>query len=180
MNSPFLTGLIGSLILVLGAAWPEGKKVKHPAKYVKNWLFVTGGILMFLYAIFGYQQGGPIFFVILQIFIAISNILMMLNTKDSIDVPILTVSGLGLVVWALTAFEGYNTVLFVLGLTGIGLGYAFQMGTLRRNLSLAIGSLLIAIFSYIANDQIFFWLNLFFAIFSTYYVIKQKWPKFFS
>lgn len=172
MNSIFLTGLVGSLVLVTGAAWPEIKNIKHPIKSLKNWLFAVGGFIMLLYAIFGYQQGGPIFFVILEILVAIASILMMLNTPDKIDTPILTISSLGLIIWSLYLFEGYHTVLFILGLCGIGLGYAFQMGTLRRSIALTFGSVLIALFSYIEASWIFFWLNVFFGIFSAYYIFK--------
>lgn len=172
MDYIFLTGLVGSLVLVAGAAWPETKDIKHPTKSLKNWLFAIGGFIMLLYAIFGYQQGGPIFFVILEILVAISSILMMLNTPDKVDTPILTISSLGLIIWSLYLFEGYNTVIFILGLCGIGLGYAFQMGTLRRSVALTLGSVLIAVFSYIEASWIFFWLNVFFAIFSAYYVYK--------
>ena len=172
MNYIFLTGLVGSFVLVTGAAWPEIKDVKHPTKSLKNWLFAIGGFIMLLYAIFGYQQGGPIFFVILEILVAISSILMMLNTPDKVDTPILTISSLGLIIWSLYLFEGYNTMFFILGLCGIGLGYAFQMGTLRRSVALTLGSVLIALFSYIEASWIFFWLNVFFAIFSAYYVYK--------
>jgi len=38
MDYIFLTGLVGSIILVTGAAWPENTNVKHPAKSFKNWL----------------------------------------------------------------------------------------------------------------------------------------------
>jgi hypothetical protein len=173
MDYIFLTGLIGSLILVTGAAWPEAKDVNHPTKSIKNWLFAIGGLIMFIYAIFGYQQGGPIFFVILEILVVITSILMMLNTPDKVDAGIITISGLGLIVWSLSLFEGYNTIFFILGLSGIGLGYAFQGGTLRRSIALTLGSALIALFSYIEASWIFFWLNLFFAIFSAYYLIKE-------
>ncbi len=172
MDYIFWTGLVGSLVLVTGAAWPEIKDVKHPAKSLKNWLFAIGGFVMLLYALFGYQQGGPIFFVILEILVAISSILMMLNTPDKVDAPILTISSFGLIIWSLYLFEGYSTVFFILGLCGIGLGYAFQMGTLRRSVALTLGSVLIAFFSYIETSWIFFWLNVFFAIFSAYYLYK--------
>ncbi len=170
MDYIFIIGLVGSLVLVTGAAWPEAKDVKHPAKSLKNWLFAMGGFIMLLYSIFSYQQGGPIFFVILQIIVAIASILMMLNTPDKVDLPIIAISGLGLIIWSLYLFEGYNTVFFIIGLSGIGLGYAFQMGTLRRSIALTLGSVLIALFSYIEASWIFFWLNVFFAIFSAYYV----------
>ncbi len=173
MDYIFTTGLIGSLILVIGAAWPESKDIKHPTKSVKNWLLAVGGFMMLLYAYFGYQQGAPIFFLILQILVAITSILMMLNTPDKIDTPIIGVSGLGLIIWSLYLFEGYSTIIFILGLCGVGLGYAFQMGTLRRSIALTLGSVLIAIFSYIEASWIFFWLNTFFAIFSAYYVYKD-------
>jgi len=172
MNYIFLTGLIGSLVLVTGAAWPEIKDIKHPTKSLKNWLLAIGGFIMLLYSIFGYQQGGPIFFVILECLVAIASILMMLNTPDKVDTPILTIASLGFIIWSLFLFEGYNTVFFILGLCGVGLGYAFQMGSLRRSIALTLGSALIALFSYFEASWIFFWLNQFFAIFSAYYVYK--------
>lgn len=172
MDYIFLTGLLGSLVLVTGAAWPEIKEVNHPAKSTKNWLFAIGGAMMLLYAIFNYQQGGPIFFMMLEILVVIASVLIMLNTPDKVDTPIIAISGLGLIVWSLSLFEGYNTLFFILGLSGVGLGYAFQMGTLRRSVALTLGSVLIALFSYIEASWIFFWLNLFFAIFSAYYVYK--------
>ena len=128
---------------------------------------------MLLYAIFDYQNGGPIFFVIMEILVAISSILMMLNTPDKFDTTLIAISGLGLIAWSLYLFEGYNTVFFILGLCGVGLGYAFETGTLRRGIALTLGSVLIALFSYIEASWIFFWLNIFFAIFSGYYVFKR-------
>jgi len=48
---------------------------------------------------------------------------------------------------------------------------------------LALGGALIALFSYFEVNWIFFWLNVFFAIFSGYYVYKMidfkpKWGKY--
>jgi len=180
MDIPFLIGLVGAIILVMGAAYPV-KPVKHPTKSIKNWLFAIGAVCMFIYALLGYLDGGPIFFLILQILVAVSTVLMMLDTPDKVDVPILGISGLVLIIWSLTLFEGTNTVFFVIGLVGIALGYALKPGSIQRNLSLTLGSALIAIFSYIEKDAIFFWLNTFFALFSAYYVIKlmltAKHPK---
>jgi len=171
MDYIFLTGLAGSLVLVTGAAWPEqkGKKAIHS---VKNWLLGLGAVVMCTYATLGYLAGGPIFFIFLQAFVIIASILMMMETSDILDTAVLTISGLAFIVWSLFLFEGYNTVFFILGLTGIGLGYAFEMGTIRRSLALTAGSALIALFSYIEASWIFFWLNVFFAIFSGYYLIK--------
>jgi len=173
MDYIFLTGLIGSLILVIGSAWPESKDVKHPIKSLKNWLLaIGGGVILLIYAILNYQQGGAIFFVLLQVLVAISSILMMLNADDRIDIPVIGVSGLALIIWSLYLFEGYNTIFFILGLCGISLGYTFKMGTLRRSIALTAGSILIALFSYIEASWIFFWLNVFFAVFSAYYLYK--------
>jgi len=171
MDYIFLTGLIGAIILVVGAAWPESKKIKDPKHSVKNWLLGLGVIPMLLYSIFGYMQGGPIFFIFLQALIAVASVLMMLNTDDRLDMAVISICGLGLIIWSLYLFEGFNTIFFILGLAGIGLGYTFKMGTLRRSISLMFGGALIAFFSYLEANWIFFWLNVFFALFSTYYVI---------
>lgn len=170
---PFLTGLVGSLILVTGAAWPEQKKLKSPRASIKNWLFAVGGLLMLLYAIMGYQAGGPVFFVFLEILVMIATFLMMLDTDDRLDAGVIGGSGLLFIVWSLTLFEGYNTIFFIIGLSGIGLGYAFEIGSLRRDVMLTVGSGLIALFSYIEASWIFFWLNTFFALFSGYYLMKS-------
>ena len=173
MNLPFLVGLIGSLILVTGAAWPEKPSKKHPTKSIRNWLFAIGGFTMLAYSIMGYMAGGPVFFIFLQGLVGISSILMMLNVPDKIDIPILTIASIALIVWSLYLFEGLNTVFFILGLTGIAFGYAMDMGTFKRNFALTLGSVLIAIFSYIEQSWIFFWLNVFFALFSGYYTVKS-------
>lgn len=172
MNPIFLTGLIGSIILVIGAAWPEPTLPKHPTQSTKNWLFAVGGVVMLAYSILGYMQGSPIFFVLLEILIVISNILMMLKVDDRIDVLIIGLGGLGFSIWSLYLFQGYATILFVIGLSLIGFGYSFDMKTLRRAVALTLGSLIIAAFSYLEASWIFFWLNTFFAIFSGYHMIK--------
>lgn len=168
----FITGLVGSLVLVTGAAWPEPKSPKHPVKSLKNWLLAIGGLVMFLYALFGFLAGGQIFFVILETLVVIASIMMMFDVPDRIDTPVIIISGLALIIWSLFLFEGYNTVFFIFGLSGVGLGYAFQMGTLRRSMALTAGSALIALFSYIEASWIFFWLNVFFAVFSAYYLFR--------
>jgi len=149
MDYIFLTGIIGSIVLVTGAAMPEKATKKHPVKSFKNWLFAVGGIIMFAYAILNFLDGGPIFFIFLQILVAVATVLMMIDISDVIDAIILTISGIALIIWSLTLFEGINTVFFVVGLTGIGLGYAFKVGSIRRVLSLTLGSALIAIFSFV-------------------------------
>ncbi|MFA5792941.1 MAG: hypothetical protein WC897_03680 [Candidatus Gracilibacteria bacterium] len=167
-----LCGVIGSLILVTGAAWSEGKNTKSPIKSIKNWLFAFGALIMLIYSFLGYIVGAPVFFVILEILMVIASILMMLNVPDKIDIGVITISTLALIIWSLFLFDGYTTILFILGLYGVGLGYTLQMGSLNRSLALTAGSILIALFSYLEASWIFFWLNAFFAIFSAYYVYK--------
>ncbi|MBM3231022.1 hypothetical protein FJZ28_01715 [Candidatus Peregrinibacteria bacterium] len=170
-DATFVVGLIGSLILVGGAAYPL-EKVSHPAKSVKNWLFTIGGVCMLAYSLINYLTGGTIFFVILQLFIVLTTILMMLNIDDRYDTPIVAAGAIAMVIWSLTLFEGTSTVFFVIGLSGIGIGYALNMGTFKQNAALTLGSALIAYFSYREGNQIFLWLNVFFALFSGYYATK--------
>lgn len=172
MTPSFLIGLIGAFTLVAGAAYPPGENAARPMRSVKNWLFAIGGFLMLAYSTLNYMAGGVIFFVILQIFINSTSVLMMLNVRDAVDIPVITTVGTAMVAWSLYLFEGMNTAIFVLGLSVLGLGYALEMGTVRRNVCLAVGSGAVCLFSYIAGDMIFFWLNLFFALFSGYYAIR--------
>lgn len=171
MNYIFLTGLTGALTLVLGAAWPE--EMGKPAYSTKNWFFAFGALLMLGYALLNYFFAtGAVFFILLELMVIVASVLMMLDTSDRIDTIVLTISGVAFILWSLALYEGVNTIFFIVGLTGIGLGYAFDMGTVRRFLALTLGSVLIAIFSYLVKDMIFFGLNLFFAIFSAYYLAK--------
>lgn len=173
MDYIFLTGLLGSLVLVAGAAWPENKVQKSPVKSTKNWLFAIGGLIMLIYSIFGYQIGGSVFYVFLELLVCLASILMMLNVRDSIDTPIIVVSALGLIGWSLYLSQGYSTIIFITGLCGIGLGYALKMGSIKRDIALTLGSALIALFSYIEASWVFFWLNIFFALFSGHYLLKN-------
>lgn len=169
----FALGILGALILVCGAAYPV-KAFSHPIRSTKNWLFASGGFLMLIYAILNYLNGGDIFFVFLQILVNIASVLMMLNTDDRIDTAIISTAGLGLIIWSLTLFKDLSTFLFIFGLIGIAIGYAMKPGSFRRNITLTIGSILIAIFSYLVSDWIFFGLNSIFACFSGYYSWKLR------
>lgn len=170
-RSTFLVGLIGSLITVTGAAWNEKRKVEA-LKSIKNWLFAVGAIFLLTYAIMGYLSGGSIFYVMIESMVIIASILMMVDANDKTDTIILSVFGLGFVTWSLYLFEDLKTLYFIVGLTGVSLGYALEMGSIKRSAALTIGSILIAIFSYTEQNWIFFWLNVFFAIFSGYYLIQ--------
>ncbi len=173
MNYNFYIGVIGSIILVIGSAWPA-KKVKHPAYSKKNRLFAVGNIFMFIFAVLGYLSGGSVFFIFLQVLIAISTVMMMMKVAEKYVIPIISISGLLLIMWSLYLFEDYNTIFFILGLTVLALGFSLSTGTTHRNIALSVGSILIATFSYIEMNWIFFWLNAFFAVFSGYYAIKLQ------
>ncbi len=173
MTIPFLTGIVGSLILVIGAAWPEKRDIA-PTSSLKNWFFLIGGLVMLLYALFGYWQGGSIFFVFLEILICVASVLMMLDTNDVFDTAILSFSGILLVIFSLFLSQKFETIIFVIGLTSISFGYAFKMQTIRREAALTLGGVLIAIFSYLVANWIFFGLNFIFALFSLWYWIKAE------
>jgi len=172
MDLTFVIGLLGSVILVTGAALPE--KAESQTHSLKNWLFAVGGACMLVYSSLNYAAGGPVFFVFLQVLVNIASVFMMCNVRDDIDTPVMCVAGLALIVWSLTLFEGINTLFFIVGLTGIAMGYVMQTGTLRRSVALTVGSALIALFSYLEASWIFFWLNLFFALFSAYHIAEGR------
>ncbi len=171
LNYIFLTGLTGALTLVLGSAWPEEKG--KPVYSTKNWFFTFGAFLMLAYAGLNYFFAtGSVFFVLLELMVIVASALMMFDTSDRVDIIVLTLTGLAFVAWSLFLYEGVNTIFFIVGLTGISLGYALDMGTAKRFLALTAGSTLVAVFSYMVNDIIFFGLNSFFALFSAYYLVK--------
>lgn len=155
MDYRLLIGILGSAILVAGVANTDQK--------AKNLLFAVGNAYMFLYALVGYLTGGPIFFLILQIFIAISTLCMLLKVPDTYDTPILAIGGLALVGWSLSLFQDYTTAIFVVGLALLGLGFAMESGTRKREIALMGGSAVIALFSFFMKDWIFFGLNAIFA-----------------
>ncbi len=164
MDIRFAIGLLGSLILVIGVATTVSN--------IKNTLFAIGNACMFLYALLGYLDGGPIFFLILQIFVAISTVSMLLKVPDAYDTPLLAVSGLALVIWSLSLFEGYGTAIFVVGLVLLGIGFAMDTGTMKREIALMGGSAVIAIFSILMRDWIFIGLNVLFAALSFVNILR--------
>ncbi len=169
----FWVGILGSLILVTGAAWPMDKEGTKPTKSTKNWLFAIGGVTMLSYAISNtYFHQAPIFYVILELFLALTNVLMMLNTDDRLDTIIVSIAAIGFTIWSIYLFEGYSTIMFIIGLSVIGLGFSLETGSRRRDIALTLGSALIATFSYMVGSWTFFWLNTFFAVFSGYYMVK--------
>lgn len=167
-----MIGILGGIILVCGAAYPDRPNVR-PLTSIKDWLFALGGLAMLVYSIMNYLAGGSVFFVFLQGLVNLSSVFMMLETDDRIDTPVMIVATLALIAWSLWLIPGINTVIFILGLSGIGIGYCSTGGTIRRNMALLLGSALVAFFSFIEGNMIFFWLNVFFAGFSLVQVVKM-------
>ena len=168
----FIIWIIWAILLVIWSALPE-ENVK-PIKSKKDWLFSIWTLIMLVYAVANLLYWDwSIFFIILEIFAIITCILMLIDIDDKIDTIFITISGLILISWSIFISQDFNTVYFILWLTGIWLGFAFKTGSLRRDIWLTIWSVLIAVFSYLVGSWIFFWLNVFFALFSGYYFIKN-------
>jgi len=173
MDYSFWIGILGSLVLVTGAAWSIPRRLKNPLESTKDRLFLIGSSIMLLFAWIGYYNGLSIFFLILQILVVIAGILMMLNTNDKVDTIILSISWLVLVIRSLFLFQWYTTIIFIVWLVVLGFGYAFKTGSLRRDIALTLWSAFVAWFSFLEPNWIYFGLNVFFAIFSWYYLIKN-------
>lgn len=167
------TGLLGAALVVVGAAWPDKPGSQTHRTSVKNWLLAGGGVVMLTYALLGHLQGGPIFFVFLEAMIVVASILMMLDTDERIDVAILGVVGIGLAGASLVLFEGYQTLLFVLGLVAIALGYTLETGSLRRDVCFCVGRAMIALFSFLQASWVFFGLNLVSTVFAAGYLPRH-------
>lgn len=178
VDLPGIIGVAGGVILVAGAACPD-RPTLRPVASLKNWLFAIGALVMLVYSVMNWRLGGSVFFVFLEGLVNLSSVFMMLDTDDCIDTPVIGVATAGLILWSLRLFPGFRTILFILGLAGIAMGYCSKGGTPHRELALALGSALITYFSYIENNQVFFWLNLFFALFAglQLYLLKRQRPR---
>ena len=165
-------GIIGGIVLVLGAAWPA-HKVSHPIKSIKNWGLALGALIMLVFATLDYYYNqAPIFFILLQLLVNTASVLMMMKAGDKTSTILLSIIGTILIGFSLFIFEDFSTALFILGLLGVGIGYALETGTIKRNVALLLGSILITIFSYLGASWIFFWLNAFFALFSAWHIFR--------
>src|SRR5690606_38465951 len=118
-------------ILVLGAAWPEHDQEKA-IHSIKNWPFALGALGLFIYSIFNYALGGSILYIFLETLALVASVLMMLELSDRADSSILGPLAGVLIVISWIMGEGAATILFILGLLGIGLGYAFTPQTRQR------------------------------------------------
>lgn len=122
---------------------------------------------MAAYSTLNWLSGGPVFFIFLQALVILSSVFMMLDVDDRVDTPIIVAAAAALVGWSLYLSQGNEIVIFILGLVGIALGYELKGGTVKREIALIVGSIMIAVFSYLSATWIFFWLNVFFALFSS-------------
>lgn len=165
MNFTTLIGVAGGLTLVIGAAAPDRAHVK-PIESRKNWLLALGALVMLVYSTLNYLAGGTVFFIFLQGLVILASAFMMLNVSDRIDTPIIALATIALIAWSLWIQPDLSTLPFILGLAGIAIGYCSEGGTPHREIALLIGSILIAAFSYRESNWVFFWLNVFFALFS--------------
>lgn len=168
----FWTGILGSVVLVLGSAWPDAPEGTKPYQNRKNQFFALGGLLMLLYAWLNWLQGGNVFFILLEIMVVLASILMLLGVSEKRSTLVISLLGLAFIAWSLLLFKEFQAVFFILGLAFISLGYISQSGSKRRQAALLLGSVLVAYFSFLAGEWIFFGLNLVFAAFSAYYLVS--------
>lgn len=162
-HATFLTGLIASLILVLGSAWPANK--------IKDRFFLVGNFGMLAYAILGYLSGSPIFYVFLELLCATSSVLFMLQVREKNSTRLIIALAAALLLASIYLLEGTNTIFFILGLTALAIGFTTR-SEIKRQSAFIMGCILISAFSYIENSMIFFWLNTVFGLFSAYYLLK--------
>jgi hypothetical protein len=173
MNFTFLIGIVWSIALIIWAAYPDSWKNKNPTKSIKNQLFTLWSVVMLIFSILWYLQWWDILFILLQILILISCVLMMIDIDDKIDSIIIWISWITLIWLSIFFSNSYNTIIFILWLIWLWLGYAFKMWSLRRDIALTLWSLSVVIFSYLEWNLIFLRLNIFFCLFSLYYTIKR-------
>lgn len=158
MDERLWIGWLGALILVTGAATVSSER--------KNLLFALGNACMFTYALLGSLRGEPVFFFILQSFILLATVCMFLKVPESSATPILAIGAILLILWSLSFSQDYATAIFVVGLGLLGIGFAMHSGTRRREVALMAGSAVIAVFSFLVREWVFFVLNILFAVLS--------------
>ncbi len=161
-------GVLGAIVLLIGAAFPP-KKNEH----ITEWLFIFGNALMFFYALLNYLHAkGLFFFILLQILVNVGGWLGLAKLKQGVKSKVVGLLGLAMILWSLFLFEDTSNIFFIIGLTLLALGFAFDKGR-SKQLLLTIGSSLVAYFSYVVWDPVFLVLNSFFALFAAYYYLKK-------
>lgn len=166
-----IVGIVASTFLVIGALLPDAPNV-HPARSLKNQCFAIGNIGMIAYAWMRFLEGGSVFFLFLEAMMMLSTILMLTNAHERLSQMLILPTGMLFSLAALLIDIELATLLFVIGLTVVSIGFISRGGTLRRSIFLTLGSGLVAVFSAIQHDVVFLWMNAFFALFSLYHVGK--------
>lgn len=129
---------------------------------------------MIIYAVFRYMAGGSVFFLLLEAMMLLATVLMLVQAKESISRTLILIMGFLLSATAFFIKIDPETLIFVAGLTIVSVGFTSGANTIRRNALLALGSGLVALFSAIQHDPVFLWMNVFFALFSLYHVVKMR------
>lgn len=173
MNTTLWIGTLGSFLVVIGAALP-GKSGEKPIFSKRNWLLLSGAVALFAYAWMRWQGGGSVFFVLLEALVIAGSVLMMLGTSDRIDFFIIGGATALFAGLSLAFAQETDTLFFIVGLGGIGLGYAWEAGTWRREAALFTGSILIASYSALEGEIVFLSLNILFAFFSALHLWRAR------
>src|SRR3989338_8577125 len=100
MTPIFLLGLGSSLILVLGAAWPD-TAVDRAIASIKDWCFALGALGLLIYSVLNWRGGAPVFFIFLEGMVTLASAFMMLDVSEKISSPILVAATTGLIGWSL-------------------------------------------------------------------------------
>lgn len=177
-----LIGIIWGIILVFGAARQEKNTPIHPRNSVKERLFAIWWIIMFIYSIFHYFEGGSPLYILLEIFICIASRLKMMKEQWKNDMRTLWFLGASLITISYLINQTEQIIRFISWFIIVSLWYISKGGTTNRNAALTIWWLLISIFSYLEMSWIFFAVNVFFTFFAAHYrkklyIEKHLWKK---
>lgn len=150
MSLSFIIGVVGAVCTVIGAGWPD-KVPKKPRFSVKNRLFFVGNTLVFCYSVLLAREGGTVFFLYLESVVMLGTILMMTTIPKIYNVIATSVLGLFFVFRVLLGTQDRQTLIFVVGLTGLTIGFVSPAATLQREGALTLGSIGVAIYSYVTS-----------------------------
>jgi len=166
MNIIVIPGIFGSIAIILGMLYQEQNTNKLPHKSVKNRLFFIGGILMTLYSFLDFFQNKVLFFLVLQLFLLTTCVVMITNINEKKALIINIIALIIFVAWSFLAVNSIITLIFIFGLIIVGMGYTFKFSPTKRDIAFIIGSVLLTIFSVINHNPIYIAINLISAIIS--------------
>lgn len=93
-------------------------------------------------SVLNYLTSSPVFFVFLEAFIVFDAVLMFIGVPDNIDGPLVGTVGLAFIALSIYLFSGYETIIFVLGMIGVGLDYVLDTGVRKTRNSINFGKLI--------------------------------------